>query len=199
MNHLAHALLAGPDEGLVLGGLMGDFVHGRAEDLRLPPEVVDGVRLHRAIDVFTDAHPDVAAARSLLPPPYRRYGGILLDMWFDHDLARDFGRWSNVPLDEYSRHLRELLHRHDQLLPDAMRRFRDYMDMHDLPAGYADRVELRRAFEGVSHRLKRDNPVGSALPVLEERNAALRTQFELFFPQLLAYTREWRARETAAP
>ncbi|TBR36205.1 MULTISPECIES: ACP phosphodiesterase [Dyella] len=192
MNHLAHALLAGDDEGLVLGGLMGDFVHGRLEDDMLPARVLDGIRLHRAIDVYTDAHPEVVAAKAMLPTPYRRYGGILLDMWFDHDLARDFARWSDVPLADYSRRIHDLLHRHDDLLPDAMRRFRDYMDAHDLPAGYADPVELDRAFRGVSHRLTRANPVGTAMPVLAERDAGLRERFEAFFPQLMGFAEEWR-------
>ena len=63
MNHLAHALLAGDDEGLRLGGLMGDFVHGQP-DPALPERVIAGIRLHRAIDVYTDSHPEVAQARA---------------------------------------------------------------------------------------------------------------------------------------
>lgn len=198
MNHLAHALLAGGDEGLVLGGLMGDFVHGRLDEGALPAAVIDGIRLHRAIDVYTDAHPEVTAAKALLPSPYRRYGGILLDMWFDHDLARDFSRWSEVPLGEYSQQLRSLLHRHDDLLPDAMRRFRDYMDAHGLPAGYADLSEMDRAFRGVSHRLSRANPVATAMPMLAERDAPLQQSFEAFFPQLQAFAEAWRSEREAS-
>ncbi|WP_266170266.1 ACP phosphodiesterase [Dyella subtropica] len=193
MNHLAHALLAGDDEGLRLGGLMGDFVHGRPDPERFPARVIDGIRLHRAIDVFTDAHPEVVAARALLPAPYRRYGGILLDMWFDHDLARDFSRWSAQPLDVYSDELRDLLHRHDALLPEGLRGFRGYMDAHDLPAGYADRVEMERAFRGLSGRLRRENPVASAMPVLIERDEPLQVHFEAFFPQLQEFARAWIA------
>ncbi len=93
MNHLAHALLAGDDEWLLLCGMLGDFVHGQPVPQLFPSRVIAGIRLHGAIDVYTDAHPEVLAAKAQLPPPYRRYAGILLDMWFDHCLARDFGRW----------------------------------------------------------------------------------------------------------
>jgi Uncharacterized protein conserved in bacteria len=95
MNHLAHVLLAGDEEALQLGGMLGDFVHGRPDPQRWPERVIAGIRLHRAIDVYTDAHAEVLAAKARLPPPYRRYAGIALDMWFDHCLARDFTRWDD--------------------------------------------------------------------------------------------------------
>jgi acyl carrier protein phosphodiesterase len=164
--------------------------------MALPAPVIDGLRLHRAVDVYTDAHPDVLAAKALLPPPYRRYGGIMLDMWFDHCLARDFSRWNAQPLDSYSAALRALLHRHDGLLPPALRRFRGYMDAHDLPAGYADRATLGDALSGIGQRLSRANPLDSALPVLVQRDALLQPHFEAFFPQLQEFARGWIAGHT---
>ncbi|OOG49599.1 ACP phosphodiesterase [Rhodanobacter sp. C01] len=200
MNHLAHVLLAGDDEGLQLGGMLGDFVHGQPDPELFPPQVIAGIRLHRAIDVHTDAHPEVLAAKALLPTPYRRYAGILLDMWFDHCLARDFARWCAQPLDDYSDALRALLHRHDALLPPALQRFRGYMEAHDLPAGYADPALLGRALAGIGQRLSRDNPLNSALPVLVAREAVLQERFEAFFPQLREFAREWiEAQESRKP
>jgi len=193
MNHLAHALLAGDDEWLQLGGMLGDFVHGQPDPELFPPRVIAGIRLHRAIDVYTDAHPEVLAAKALLPSPYRRYAGILLDMWFDHCLARDFPRWSTRRLQDCSEALRALLHRHDALLPPALRQFRGYMDAHGLPAGYADRAVLGHALAGIGQRLSRANPLDSALPVLVQRELALQERFDAFFPQLQAFAREWVA------
>nr|WP_199048648.1 ACP phosphodiesterase [Dyella sp. ASV24] len=190
MNHLAHTLLAGDDELLRLGGLMGDFVHGKP-DSALPAGLIAGIRLHRAIDVYTDSHPVVVEARTLLPAPYRRYGGILLDMWFDHLLARDFPRWSDQSLDVYSAGVRELLYRHESLLPPGLLRFRHYMDAHALPAGYARPEEMGAAFDGISHRLRRANPVGEALPVLVGLDRPLQATFETFFPQLKQFAAQW--------
>ena len=192
MNHLAHALLAGDDELLRLGGLMGDFVHGQP-DQALPEGVIAGIRLHRAIDVYTDSHPVVVEARTLLPAPFRRYGGILLDMWFDHLLARDFPRWSTHALDAYSAGVRELLYRHEALLPPGLLRFRHYMDAHALPGGYARPEELGAAFDGISQRLRRANPVAEAMPVLVGLERPLQASFEAFFPQLQGFARDWVA------
>jgi len=190
MNHLAHALLAGDDELLQLGGLMGDFVHGRP-DPALPEGLITGIRLHRAIDIYTDSHPEVVAARALLPAPYRRYGGILLDMWFDHLLARDFMRWTGRGLESYSRELRGLLLRHEPSLPPGLQRFRLYMEAHALPAGYARPEEMAAALDGISQRLRRSNPVGEAMPVLMRLDAPLRAHFEVFFPELRGFARNW--------
>ena len=191
MNHLAHVLLAGDDPGLRLGGWLGDFVHGRTANLALPAAVVRGVSLHRAIDVFTDAHPRVAAARATLPPPWRRYAGILLDMWFDHALARDFAAWSAVPLPAWSAELRATLATRAALLPAPAQRFLAWMETNDLPAGYADRTTLRRAIGGIGQRLRRPNPLAAALPVLEERGVALDAAFQAFFPELQDFAARW--------
>jgi acyl carrier protein phosphodiesterase len=193
MNHLAHTLLAGDDELMQLGGMLGDFVHGPPDALRLPEGAIEGVRLHRAIDVYTDSHPEVVAARGLFEPPYRRYAGILLDMWFDHCLARDFLRWSGQPLHLFSPALRDLLYRHESLLPPDLKRFLIYMETHGLPAGYADPAEIGIALSGISRRLRRANPLAQSLPVLEALRVPLQQRFEVFFPQLQRFAREWRA------
>jgi acyl carrier protein phosphodiesterase len=198
MNHLAHALLAGDDDALRLGGMLGDFVRG-APDAAWPSEVARGIRLHRAIDVYTDAHPEVLAAKARLAPPYRRYAGIMLDMWFDHCLARDFPRWSALPLARFSDELRALLGGHQPQLPTALQRFLVYMQAHDLPAAYAQPQVLGRALAGIGQRLQRANPLADALPVLRAQAPALDAHFEAFFPQLQAYARGWIEHEGAGP
>jgi acyl carrier protein phosphodiesterase len=192
MNHLAHVLLAGADEGLRLGGVLGDFVRG-TPDIALPAPVRAGIALHRAVDGYTDRHPEVRAARALFPAPYRRYAGIALDMWFDHCLARDFERWSPEPLAEFSRRLQALLERQDPLLPPAAQRFAFYMQANDLPAGYADPGVLARALGGIGQRLRRENPLGEMLPVLQALDRPLQRRFEAFFPQLQQFAGHWAA------
>src|SRR6478609_8124795 len=108
MNLLAHALLAGGDDDVRFGSMIGDFVRG-AIDPALPDGVRGGIALHRAVDAYTDAHAEVVAARALFEPPYRRYAGILLDVWFDHLLARDWPRHAAGSLHAFSREVQALL------------------------------------------------------------------------------------------
>jgi acyl carrier protein phosphodiesterase len=183
MNLLAHALLASPDAELMLGSLIGDFVRGRI-DPALPPNVGAGIALHRAIDAYTDAHAEVAAARALFAPPFRRYAGILLDVWFDHLLARQWARFGEDDLDAFSDRVRDLLAINAALVPERMRGFVAYLDANDLPAAYRDTAVIGNALRGMSRRLERANPLGEALPVLVALHAPLQECFEAFFPEL---------------
>lgn len=192
MNHLAHALLSGADDGWRLGGLLGDFVRGRI-DPALPVAVRRGIALHRAIDVYTDNHAEIRALRACFEPPYRRYAGILIDIWFDYLLARDFAAWSEIPLPRFSDDLVQLLHRHDAILPESLRRFRAYLQAHGLPAAYADRQMIGEVFGAVGTRLKRASPLAQSLVEIARLERELDRAFARFFPDLLAFAKAWRA------
>lgn len=191
MNHLAHALLSGAEPLVRLGGMLGDFLRGHI-DPRLAEGVRRGVALHRAIDSFTDSHADIAAARRLFEPPYRRYAGILIDIWFDHLLARDFAIWSACPLPRFSDDLQTLLRAHDESLPEGLRRFSRYMRARNLPAAYAQRQMIGEVLQGVGTRLRHANPLASGLDAISRVEPELDALFQRFFPQLVAFAGQWR-------
>jgi acyl carrier protein phosphodiesterase len=191
VNHLAHALLAGPDPDCRLGGMLGDFVRG-AIDPSLPSGVGRGIALHRAIDTYTDAHAEIVEARALFEPPYRRYAGILIDIWFDHLLARSFDRWSTVPLPAFSDDLQHLLRDRRAELPATLQRFSRYLDAHRLPAAYAEREMIGEVLVGVGSRLTRSNPLARGLVEISRLEAELAHVFARFFPQLVEFARRWR-------
>ena len=191
MTHLAHALLSGREPDVVLGGWLGDFVRG-TPDPALPAGVRDGIVLHRAIDTYTDAHADVVAARALFDAPFRRYAGILVDVWFDHLLARDFARWSDTPLDVFGSDQLELLQRHHDRLPGELQRFMRYMRQHGLPAAYTDRYAISRAFAGIASRFRHENPLADGMRAIEPIEGALSEHFASFFPSLLAFAAKRR-------
>ncbi|HEY2395035.1 MAG TPA: ACP phosphodiesterase [Rudaea sp.] len=192
MNHLAHALLAGANDDLLLGGLLGDFWRG-APDSAWPAGVRDGVILHRRIDVYTDSHPVVAAARALFDSPLRRYAGILIDIYFDHVLAREWAHHSDESLDALSARTADLLDRHAAWLPADLNRFARYFRMHGLFGAYAQRATIEQVLAGISARLHHANPMAGAGPALWVRADALDEAFARFFPDLTAYARKLRA------
>ena len=107
MNFLAHLYLSGEEEPVLLGNFMADFVKGNPEArLRtiLPPEVVAsgifpelirGIQLHRHIDHFTDTHPIVERTKARLRPEFRKYAGVISDMFYDHFLAAEWTAYSS--------------------------------------------------------------------------------------------------------
>jgi acyl carrier protein phosphodiesterase len=88
MNFLAHAWLSFHEPGLLVGNMIADYVKGK-QLLNYSPAVQQGIRLHRAIDSFTDAHPATANARQYFKPAYRLYAGAFADVVYDHFLAND--------------------------------------------------------------------------------------------------------------
>lgn len=193
MNHLAHALLA--DAGGVefaLGSAQGDFMHGRP-DPGWPEARQAGLRFHRAIDRFTDAHPEVATARNAFEPPLRRYAGIVLDVWFDHLLVREWHRFcAEEPLPAFSLRWLALLDAHAAELPESLRGFLAWMHAHGLPAAYGDDAMLDAVFHALALRLSRPSPIGDALPALHDRAEVLQRHFDVFFPELVVHARALR-------
>ena len=193
MNHLAHALLA--DAGGVefaLGSALGDFVRGRP-DPDWPEARRAGLRFHRAIDHYTDAHPEVVAARNAFEPPLRRYAGIVLDIWFDHLLVRGWARLNpDEPLTPFARRWLAMLDARATDLPEALRGFLAWMHAHGLPQAYGDAAMLEVVFHGLARRLSRPSPVGDALPALRDRAETLQRHFDAFFPELIVHARTLR-------
>lgn len=194
MNYLAHALLAAPGEDEMFGSLVADFHPRGAIDPALPRGVRHGLALHRAVDVYTDGHPEVRAARALFEPPFRRYAGILLDIWFDHLLARDFRAHSQASLRDFSDEVQALLREREAELPPRMESFARYMRRNDLPEAYRERATIGRVLAGMSGRLARANPIADALPEIEARARPLQDHFERFFPQLALFAASERLR-----
>ena len=97
MNFLAHLHLSDGTPGSMLGGILADFVKG-PDVAALPPDILAGVRLHRHIDAFTDRHAVVQRSIHRVSAKLGWFAGIVIDIYYDHVLAREWGRYSPEPL-----------------------------------------------------------------------------------------------------
>jgi acyl carrier protein phosphodiesterase len=191
MNYLAHLILAGDDEGLRLGALLGDFVRGRQALAEYPPQVAQGILLHRHIDAFTDAMPAVSALRAWFPAPFRRYGGIIIDLAFDHELARRWGEYSSQTLEAFDRDVRELLARHEGMVPDRLRGFMAYADRRGLFAAYRDPEEIIHSLRGIGRRLTRPNPLHRVASIWGDFEPRAEESFEGVFELVQSDVAAW--------
>ena len=191
MNFLAHLLLAGDDEGLRLGAMLGDFVRGKKVLETFPEDVRLGIELHRHIDQFTDSSPDIANLRRYFPAPFRRYSGIIIDLAYDHELARRWKNYSKQSLVSFDRDVRLMLARHDALLPDRLRRFMRYADRRGLFASYRDENEILRSLAGIGTRLSRPNPLDRVEEIWPELAPRFSATFELVFIQIQSEVAGW--------
>ena len=190
MNHLAHCYLSDGSDLELVGGLMGDFVKGRLDSLEYPQRVLDALRLHRRIDSTTDAHPRVRDSRNRFDPDYRRYAGILTDLFYDHFLARHWGHYHSDPLEDFARRVYDALDVHVELLPRRLQLFAVYMRQRDLLVNYRELDTIEQSLKGISSRLSRANPIGSARVQLEKHYDDLESDFHDFFPDVVRLIRD---------
>ncbi len=191
MNFLAHLVLAGDDDGLRLGAMLGDFVRGRWALDDYPGDVRLGIELHRHTDQFFDSLPDVVNLRKCFPAPFRRYSGIVIDLAFDHELARQWENYSSQSLEDFDRQVRELLARNDRFLPDRLRQFMSYADRRGLFAAYREKSEIMHSLRGVGSRLSRPNPLHRAEEIWDELAPRFSASFECVFLQAQSDVSGW--------
>lgn len=171
--------------------MLGDFLEPGWRQ-RLPPGIVRGVELHQQVDRFTDTHAVFAQSRRRLGEGYRLCGGVLVDVFYDHFLARNWSRYHpERSLPEFSRHVYGVLARHEPALTDRLRYVLPSMARHDWLGSYGDLHAVDGALRGIGRRLSRPNPIGAGGQALRESYAELEADFHAFFPALEAFAAEW--------
>lgn len=191
MNHLAHFALAGPETGLLVGGFLGDYIKGRLEN-RFSPDIERGIRLHRAIDRYTDSHLVVKHSYTRLDPRFRRYAGIITDIAYDHLLAQDWHQYYKEPLEFYSASTLEKLLAHKDMLPIAARQDASRMQEHNSLAHYGRLDFLQRSLTYLSGRLKHANPLIEAYTQCVEELPNLQQDLSVFYPELMEFCDNWK-------
>ena len=193
MNFLAHALLAGDANADRIGGLMGDFVKGLLP-AGLPPDLASGVALHRAIDSFADRHPAFIASRARISPLRRRVGGVLVDLFYDHLLARDWASLAPGTLDQFTTLLYSALADYTTLLPDRAQEVAHLMRAHDWLGSYRHVAAVGQAIDRMAvYRLRRANTLGGGIEEFLADPEGFSTDFRQFLPDALAFAADWRA------
>jgi acyl carrier protein phosphodiesterase len=184
-------VLAGDDDGLRLGAMLGDFVRGRHALDAYPGDVRLGIELHRHTDQFFDSLPDVVNLRRSFPASFRRYSGIMIDLAYDHELAMRWKNYSSQSLEDFDQEVRDLLVKSDRLLPDRLRQFMGYADRRGLFAAYREKSEIMYSLRGVGSRLSRPNPLHRAEEIWDELAPRFSASFETVFRQVQSDVPEW--------
>jgi acyl carrier protein phosphodiesterase len=191
MNYLAHLHLGGQRPGQLLGSLYGDFVKGRLQG-QFDPEIEAAIQLHRSIDVFTDRHPLVDVSLSRFSITRRRYAGIVLDVFFDHCLARDWTLYSDQPLERFTSDVYRVLSTEAQL-PERLAQIAPHMVANDWLGSYREFAVLEQVLRGISRRLTRPEELAAAMQELRMLYEPLSDDFRLFYPQLQDYAQNYAA------
>ncbi|HEX8371431.1 MAG TPA: ACP phosphodiesterase [Chthoniobacterales bacterium] len=189
MNWLAHLLLSEPTPEFRLGGILPDLVSAPLL-AAMPSEFQRGIRRHREIDAFTDAHPIFRRSVQRLKPPFRRFGGILVDVYYDHFLTGDWHSYSDKQLPEFvSEFYASFESFRTDIPPDAYARLQQ-MQTADWLCSYGDVSGVAEALQRIGSRLRRPFDLGPSISVLEQDYDAFHTDFTTFFPDLSSHVKQ---------
>jgi acyl carrier protein phosphodiesterase len=166
MNYLAHSYLSGEDEQLLVGNFIGDFVKGDPQKLELPPQITDGIRLHRKIDAFCESHSSLKYAKAFLPEKQKRYASVILDILNDHFLAKSWTNYHNLPLKTFSTATYQAIDKYLAILPPDFQFIYNYIKADDWLSGYSSKEMSIYAINRMLSRFKDPEAPKQTLDIL---------------------------------
>lgn len=184
MNYLAHLYLS-QDNGLSkAGNLMADFL--KQADLSIQPvAILKGIDNHRATDKFTDSHPAVTRLRTEFDPAFRRFVPIMLDVTFDHMLAKSWHDFHELDLVEFTKHAHQQLSEVEQYMPDLMRNRLRGMAKEGWLARYVSTDTVDKTLIAISNRIRFENNLDEAYREVIKQYDVIEETFHAFFPELV--------------
>ena len=191
MNYLAHFYLSGTaNPHFTLGNFLGDFVKGKKYN-EYPPDIRRGILFHRAVDTFTDKHPLVLKSKRRLFPRYHHYSAVLVDLFYDHLLAINFGDYSRQALPEFATEVYSLLEKQEEWLPEKAKFMLPYMKRDNWLLNYGTLQGLGKACTGISRRTRFPSHLETGPEDLLLGFHAFQEEFQHFFPDIQQYMKEW--------
>lgn len=194
MNYLAHLLLADHTDASRIGNLLGDFAKGSLAELRktYPNDLVLGIEMHRAVDKFTDSHPTFKKSRSLLAPERSRFAGIIIDILYDHFLAKHWAKYAETPLDIFTQEVYQALERHPEWHAGRLAEILPSLKNDDWLMNYRSIEGIAYTLQRVSMRSPGISPIAGGIHDLKKHYSELETIFHEFMPELIYFSDQWK-------
>ncbi|MEC3964574.1 acyl carrier protein phosphodiesterase [Flagellimonas halotolerans] len=189
MNFLAHIYLSFDDKEITLGNFFADHIRGNKYK-HLPDKIQKGILLHREIDTFTDSHPIVRQSSKRLHKNYSHYSRVIVDIYYDHFLAKNWSDYSKTPLDEFVEDFYDLLEDNYDILPMATKRMMPYMITDNWLLNYANLAGIDRVLNGMNRRTKNKSKMNFAILDLEEHYTDFENEFTSFFKELITFSNQ---------
>ncbi len=184
MNYLAHAYFSYNEPATMAGNLISDFIKGKKQ-YDYPDEIQKGIRLHRAIDTFTDAHPAVAEAKQVFRPHYRLYAGAFVDVSFDYFIANDTNLFNTEnDLAQFAQTAYANLNQYAGWIPEIARGYFERMQQQNWLYHYRTVWGIQKSFGGIVYRSAYLTDSATAGMLFEEHISSLRDAYEKFIPDL---------------
>lgn len=190
MNFLAHLYLSGNDEELMIGNFIADSVKG-SKFKAYPEGIAKGIMLHRAIDFYSDNHSVFLKSIERLRPNYHKYAGVIVDIFYDHFLAKNWKDYSDKPLEQYAYEVHALMLENILHMPAKALMFLKYAISTNRLVTYGTLEGIEEVLYGMSRRIKFKSNMEFAINDLKEHYPLFENEFRIFFEEIRKHVREW--------
>jgi acyl carrier protein phosphodiesterase len=189
MNFLAHIYLSENNDFMKIGNFMADSIRGH-HYLDYPEEIKKGILLHRYIDTFTDAHPIYRKSKHRLHEKYGHYSGVIMDIVYDHFLAKNWNYYSDEKLEDYAAYFYKLLDDNYDILTEKTKGMLPYMKERNWLVSYASLGGLEMILFQMDYRTKHRVNMQEAIVEVELFYTEFEEEFTLFFEELRNHCKE---------
>jgi len=194
VNFLAHLFLSGDDPEIMVGNFIGDFVRGKNIYHQFKHKIALGIEFHREIDEFTDSHEVVRESKVRLRPKYRHYSPVIVDMFYDHFLGKNWRVYHKQPLDIYALEAYAILNEFSDQLPERVQGLLPHIVKGNWLFNYSRIEGIHGALSGMSHRTPYESKMNEASLDLQKYYSEFEDEFSRFFPDLQAMSAEFLKR-----
>jgi acyl carrier protein phosphodiesterase len=189
MNFLAHIYLSGNNDLIKIGNFMADGIRGKDFE-SYPLEIQKGILLHRKIDTYTDAHPIFRQSTKKLHEKYHHYAGVIVDVFYDHFLAKNWKNYSDEKLEEFVERFYQSLYDNNTMLSERTKEIMPYMIKHNWLVSYQTVEGINRILTQMDHRTKNESKMRFATNELSEFYIEFENEFANFFEELRIYVNQ---------
>jgi acyl carrier protein phosphodiesterase len=187
MNFLAHIYLSGDNDLIKIGNFMADGIRGKHFE-SYPLEIQKGIILHRAIDTFTDAHPIFRQSTKKLHEKYHHYAGVIVDVFYDHFLAKNWNTYSDEKLEDFVARFYQSLQDNTAILSERTKEIMPYMIQYNWLVSYRTVEGINRILTQMDHRTKNESKMRFATNELSEFYPEFENEFTNYFQELIQFS-----------
>ena len=112
----------------------------------------------------------------------------VMDNFYDHYLAKNWSKYSDIPLKDYTAHFYKILKEKHDILPLKVQRLMPYMISGNWLLSYADIEGIKKVLEGMNSRTKYVSKMNLAVNDLKEYYTEFEVEFTLFFDELIKFS-----------
>ena len=189
MNFLAHIYLSGNNDLMKIGNFMADGIHGKHFE-NFPIDVQKGIILHRSIDTFTDAHPIFRQSTKRLHSNYHHYSGVIVDVFYDHFLAKNWSKYSDEKLEDYVARFYQSLKDNYEILSLKTQTMMPYMLEHNWLVSYRTIEGIEDILTKMDRRIQRESNMRFSITELRNSYSEFENEFTPFFEELIVHSKQ---------